>query len=220
MLLPIGFLAGCNFLVGSLAQIPYFGWIFGLLPFPLVLVSGLLIVLFSIGGLLSAGLMPAAIAIERKGTYDSLGKTFNYVFARPLPLILYLIMLVWFLEFLGRTFLELRLVERVVAATMVPFWNNESFERIVAGDVDGLGGFKAICAWLYRLFLKGFSLLVVGTLVAYALGAFTSIFLIFRRDVDGLDYTDVARDPNERTPAPKAAPPAPAAPSATPPAAP
>lgn len=193
--LPVGVLAGLNLLAGTMAQIPYLGWLLGVLVLPLVLVSAVLIVLIGLGALVSIGLVPAAIAIERKGTYDSLGKAYSYIFARPLPLILYLALLWVFLAVFHKVFVEHALVERTAGSTMLLFWSNDTFEAISGGRTDEVEGFAWFCAWLWRLVLRVFRLLVWGALISYALGAFTSMFLVFRRDVDGLDEADLAQDP-------------------------
>lgn len=205
--LPVFFLAACNAVAGLFSQIPYLGWMLGWLPLPLMIVSSILILLIALGGLLSVGLVPAAIAVERKGTYDSLGKAFNYVFARPLPLVLYLLMLQVFLGILHALLLENDLVETVLRATVSPFWSNETYEHIVLGETSRLSGFQFFCGMLHAFVLVVYRLLVWGALISYALGAATSMFLIFRKDVDGLDDSDLARDPATASPTPPPAPP-------------
>ncbi|NRA96868.1 MAG: hypothetical protein HRU14_11745 [Planctomycetes bacterium] len=213
VMLPILFLLLCNQFAGVVTWIPGLGWVLGLLLLPLTIISSLLAVLIGIAGLVSLGFMPAAIATERKGTYDSLGKSFNYVFARAIPLILQLVILFYFLGFVHELFVEQRLVEGVVADSMLPLWEDSTsdFQRMVQGQ--NLDGFQGYCAFAYGAVMGLYRLLLWGALISFTFGAFTSLFLILRKDVDGVDYSDVARDPSDapdvpETPAPPASSPA------------
>ncbi len=181
-------------LAGLFGQIPWVGWLFMAMGFPLLIILALLVVLILTGGFLSLGLAPAAIAVERRGTYDSLGKAFNYIFARPLPLILHLTVVVTFVGLLDILLLEHRLMERVLSACLTPVFDWKDFSRIAAGDTAGQSGFAWFCAWLYKLSLHGYRILVYGAVISYVFGAFTSLFLIMRQDVDGIDPADVAKD--------------------------
>lgn len=205
--LPILFLILCNHLAGIVTWIPWVGWLIGVLLLPLTIISSLLAVLIGVAGFVSLGFVPAAIATERKGTYDSLGKSFNYVFARAISLFLHLVVLYFFLEFVHTLFVEDRLVERVLADTMSPVWAEADFKEMVTGRTANLDGFQGFCAWLFGVVIGGYRLLLWGALISFTLGAFTSLFLILRKDVDGMDYIDVARDPADAPDTPAPAPP-------------
>jgi hypothetical protein len=215
LLLPILGLAICNAGAGLVGSIPYVGWLVGVILIPLVLVSTVILILIAVAGLVGVGLMPAAIAVERKGTYDSLGKSFNFIFARPLPLILYVFLILTFLEIIHGLFIDRGVVENVMKTTLTPFGWTPRYDLVAVGNIDLLTGWEWFCALLHWLVMKIFHLLVWGAILSYALGAFTSMFLIFRQDVDGLEYEDVARDPAETPPGPAAGAPEAEAPPAT-----
>jgi len=212
--LPIAFLLGCNQAAGMFTSIPFIGWMIGPLMIPLTIIASLMAMLIGIAAVVSIGFLPAAIATERKGTYDSLGKAFNYVFARPIPVILHLYVLKIFIGLLFGLLVTDRLVEGILADTMTPWlWGDEAFgetfKHMLLGQTDHLEGFQGLCGYLFLAMYTAYRLLVWGALIAFILGAFTSLFLILRRDVDGMDYLDIARDPAEapaHDPAPDPAP--------------
>jgi hypothetical protein len=181
-------------LAGLFGQIPYVGWLLGALGFPLLVLMALLLVLIAAGGVASLGLVPAAVAIERRGTYDSLGKAFNYVFARPLPLLLHLVVIAAFVTILHRVLIEEAWVERAVALCLTPVFDWMRYSEIAAGATDRLAGFAWFCAWLYKVTWIAWRILVHGALIAYILGAFTALFFVLRQEVDGIDPADVAED--------------------------
>lgn len=197
VLVPIGFLWVCNLLAGLILGIPGLGWLLGIVVVPLLYLSSLLIFLIGLAGLASLGLLPATIATERESTYNSIGKTVNYVFARPLPLILYVTMVGLFIGLLHHTLIEREIVETVLTASVSPFWAGESFSEMLTGETSGLGGFEWFCGLFYALINTLWQLLVWGTLIAFTLGSSVSVFLILRREVDGVDYVDVARTGEE-----------------------
>ena len=49
---------------------------------------------------------------------------------------------------------------------------------------------------------------LIGVLVSFVYAAFTGMFLIFRRDVDGIDVSDIDLTPRPETPLPERVPPA------------
>ncbi len=206
VLLPIAFLLLCNHIAGIVTWIPWIGWVLGILVVPLVLISSVIAVLLGVAGVVSLGFVPAAIATERKGTYDSLGKSINYVFARALPLVLHLTVVWLFVDLIHGLFIDGRLVETVIARSMAPLWADGEFAQMVTGDTSGLSGFQWLCACGYGLVHLIYRLLLWGTIISFVFGAFSSLFLILRKDVDGLDYADVAPDslqgPGVPTPAP------------------
>jgi hypothetical protein len=212
ILAPVAFLLVCNQVAGLVTAIPVAGAFIGLLLIPLVLISSLLVVLLAVAGIASVGLVPPAIAIERKGTYDSLGKAMSYVFARPLPLILHLLVVALFVGFLHRLLVEHALVQRILAWSMTPFFVSESFgnefRTMVLGHPEALEGWRWLFAWGFQVLFVIYRLLVWGALISFTLGAFTSLFFVLRKDVDGVDYVDLARDPADAplaVPAPEVA---------------
>ncbi|MSR74167.1 MAG: hypothetical protein EXS14_01685 [Planctomycetes bacterium] len=192
--LPALALGSFNALAGLVFQIPWAGWVLSAVLLPLILLSSIMLVLIGLGGFLSLSMVPAAIAVERRGTYDSIGKSFNYILARPIVVLangLLVFALVWLLKDL---FLGQRVVEQILEFTAVPFWTNETYEAILRGQVESLEGFEWFCASVHSLVLRIYDLLVRGLLLSFIFGGGTSLFLILRRDIDGLDEAEIARE--------------------------
>jgi hypothetical protein len=197
LVLPILFLAVCNGVAGYICSIPYLGWIVGVVLIPLVIVSSVLIALAIGVGLVSLGLIPAIVAVERKGTFDAAGKATNCITARPLAMILYLSLIAVFVVYIVHGLLiDQKIIEQVRDLTLVPFMDTE-YEKIAAGMTDATTGFANFMAWIHLGIFKIFHLLLWGLVISLTLGGFTSIFLILRQDVDGIDPADIARDPAE-----------------------
>jgi hypothetical protein len=211
VVLPLLLLAFCNQIAGWVVAIPFIGGIFGIVLYPLVIITCIIIALCLLVGVFCLGLLPAVIATERKGTYDSLGKIFNYVFARPIPVVLHGASVLAFLWVLCTLFIDHRLMERVLGFTMTPVFGGEETEAMLLGQTSVLEGWKWFYGWLFKILLVVYSLLLRGALISLTLGAFTALFLVLRQDVDGVSTSEVAKDPlHVRTippaPAPAAAP--------------
>lgn len=219
-----------NAALGGLMQIPWIGIAFYLLlPVSFVL-SGLLLVLF-LTGVAGAGMVLGAISVERRGTLDAWGKSLNYIFARPLHFVVYLVLTkVVVVDLLIYYTIERRVIHEWAARSLSPLWRNSRFEAILAHE-GGLTGLDAAGSWLWWLFGAGLTLTLVGFAVTCVFSAFTGMFLILRSDVDGIDATDIELDEDLADPVPQpvlpeagceaappaAAPPSDADPSATPP---
>lgn len=201
--------AGCmaiivvfNATVGALMQIPWIGVVFyALLPLAFIL-SGLLLVLF-LTGIAGGGMVSGAIAVERRGTLDAWGKALNYIFARPLHFVVFLVLTkVVVADLLIHYTIERRVLHEWTARSLSPLWNNARFEAITARS-DGLEGLDALCGWLYWLFGAGLTLTLVGFAVTCVFSAFTGMFLILRSDVDGIDVTDIELEDEASDPVPQ-----------------
>ena len=68
---------GCNWLAGVVIGVPFLGWILFLVLYPLAILSGLIILLIAVGGLLGLFLMVAAISTEKNGTLDAISRAFS-----------------------------------------------------------------------------------------------------------------------------------------------
>lgn len=190
--LPLAVLAGGIFVLGLVASVPWVGWVLGLLILPLVLFAAIIFTVVGITSLLSIGLVPAAIAIERKGTYDSLGKSINYTLARPIPLLFYAALVFAFLTFLHQILLEWD-APRALYESFFPGFAEQA-ESVALGQHERLGGFASFMARVHGFLWTIVELLFYGLLVSLFFGAFTSGFFIFREDVDGLAPEDVASE--------------------------
>ena len=213
VLLPLILLAIMNQAAGWLTSIPYLGALLAVPLTPLAIISTMVIVLCCTVGIFCFGLMPAAIAVERKGTYDCLGKSFNYIFARPLPVILHVFTIATFVGLIITIFHEYDAMRRVLSWTMTPMFLSDSAEAMIMGEPDSLSGGQWLCAWVFRVFHVLFRLLLDGAILSLIAGALTALYLVLRKDVDGVGTADLAAQPRVAPPAPAPAKPVPEEPS-------
>ena len=131
-----------------------------------------------------------AIAVEARGTLDAWGKALNYTFARPLHIIVYVVLLkVLLFDFLIGFGLGRGLLHRWTRASLSPLWTNSGFENALDGHGEGI--YADLMAKAWDLF-SGLASLGLGAVVlSFALGGFTSMFLILRKDVDGIDTSEI-----------------------------
>jgi len=197
IMLSMAFLWIAVFGIGLVGHIPYVGWVLSAVLLPVVLFFTILFRILAWAGVLSLGMTAGAIACEKKGTWDSVAKAFNYLFARPLAVLLYVVLLwvfVWIVQGLLLNGDSLRLH---VGKLLVGFWPNEKYAMIARGAPAALEGFARIAAWLHSAVFWLVDALIRGAVLSWIIGAFTAMFLIFRKEVDGTEYTDIARTPGK-----------------------
>ena len=189
----VSFLAAGNFLLGSLMQIPYLGALF-LLLLPVCFVQTTLMLIIVGTSLLGAGMVSGAVAVEQRGTLDAWGKALNYIFARPLHVIIYMVLMKVFLVdiILGVAYRS-TMLESWTFTSLVPLWDNQGFQAILSGRAD-LEGFDAIASWLVRFVVSCVKLGIAGLVTSFAFAGTTAMFLILRRDVDGIDVSDIKQE--------------------------
>jgi hypothetical protein len=197
ILLSMAFLWLAIFGVGLIGQIPYAGWILSAILLPIVIFFTILVRILAWAGVLSLGMTAAAIACEKKGTWDSVAKAFNYLFARPLAVLLYVVLLGVFVWIVHGLLLNGESLRVHVANLLLPFWRNETYETIARGATEGLHGPAKAAAWLHSAVFWLVDALIRGAILSWIIGAFTAMFLIFRKEVDGTEYTDIARTPDK-----------------------
>ncbi|MFT7618612.1 MAG: hypothetical protein ACI97A_002259 [Planctomycetota bacterium] len=183
-------LAVVNFLIGSLMQIPFVGVVFYLLlPIAFIMTALMLIIAFT--SLLGAGMVSGAVAVEQRGTLDAWGKALNYIFARPLHVIIYMVLMNVFLkDIVWHYAFETQILRSWTFASLSPLWENVPFMDALRGtnfseEVSTVGSFiaKAVVAFV--------NLAIAGFVTSFVFAGTTAMFLILRRDVDGIDVADI-----------------------------
>jgi hypothetical protein len=196
-------LAGLAFLIAIanlVGSIPYAGWLFGIVLLIPSLLAALVIIVGGVIGLAALGLVPAAIATERKGTYDTFGRAATYVIGRPVPLILYGVLVGIFVVLLKTALIDMSLAETLIGRF---FFSDSRYEEIVTGVTSESGFLPKTAAYCHARVFDVYRLFVWGTLVSYVLGASTAAYLIFRNDMEGIPYGEIASDaPPKPAPAP------------------
>ncbi len=80
---------GCNWVAGVVIGIPFLGPIAFIVLYPLAILSGLIVLLIAVGGLLGLYMMVAAVSTEKNGTLDAISRAFSYIYTRPLQFFFY-----------------------------------------------------------------------------------------------------------------------------------
>lgn len=189
------FLGVAIFGIGLVGQIPYVGWLASTLLLPVVVFFVILVRILAWAGVLSMGMTAGAIAAEKKGTWDSVAKAFNYLFARPLSVLFYVVLLYFFVRIVQGILLDGANLREHAAAWLVPFGPSEVYPKIVTGDLADLTGTERFFAWLHAAVFRLIDALIAGAVLSWVIGAFTSMFLIIRKEVDGTDYTEIVKAP-------------------------
>jgi hypothetical protein len=179
--------------MGLVGQIPWFGWVVSAVLLPIVIFFTILIRILAWAGVLSLGMTAGAIACEKKGTWDSVAKAFNYLFARPLAVLLYVALLWVFVGIVGGLLLDEGNLRVHVSSMLINFWNNDTYAKIARGATAELDGFAQVAAWLHSAVFWVADALIRGAILSWIIGAFTAMFLIFRKEIDGTDYGDIVR---------------------------
>lgn len=193
VLASVSVLAAVNLLLGSLMQIPYLGVVFYLL-LPLAFVMTALMLIIAFTSVVGIGMVPGAVAVEQRGTLDAWGKALNYIFARPLHVIIYIVLMKVFLVDIVIGFgFESSILHEWTFASLSPFWENEGFDATLQSvdNVEGIAYFAALVAQFVVSFVN---LAIAGLVTSFAFAGTTAMFLILRRDVDGIDVGDIKQD--------------------------
>ena len=194
MALPILFCGAVVAILGLFAQIPYAGWVLNAVLLPGTVLFAVIMQIIWFAGIVALGFTPAAIASERKGIFETIPKILHYLFARPLPTVLYLSVLFVFFWLLESAVFAPERLKDALASLLTVIWRDETFDRIVRGDVAHLEGFAKFAGWMHLLMLGGIDALVRGAFLSWAAGGFTALFLMFRQECDGVDMADVVRE--------------------------
>lgn len=203
------FFLGLAALAGALSAIPGLGPFVQVVAHPLALVAGLTVVVLAIGGLFGLPVMQAALAAERNGTLDAISRTFSYVFTRPVAYFLSagLVSLVGgVIGRFGIAFIDVT----TRALRFGAGWNSASSgmdaERAIglgamAGKDDlalfswphvvGASGVTAVGFYVAWFMTALAAVAVHGYVLSYVLGGLTDIYFMLRRDVDGIDESEV-----------------------------
>ncbi len=189
--LPAGFCAGVVALIGAIAQLWAPGWIVGALLLPVAVLCTAMFGALVAAGVVSFLYFPAAVAIEGKRTYDGLGKTFNYLLARPFSALTHLVLVAaWFWVLDAWVLGDLR--ERTANLLgLFNFIDQASFRDIVRGNTAVDGPVATAIAFVWSALWWVITCIVHGALISWALAACTSSWLILRQDIDGNELTQV-----------------------------
>ena len=201
-------LAAVNAGIGAVLLIPYVGVVgYVLLPIAYI-VSGFML-LIGLTAVFGLGMVSGAIAVEKRGALDAWGKALNFILMRPVHFLVYLVVTkVMVVDIVYEIGVERRMLHRWTYSSLTPFGKTASFRRIAEFSNETAGG-EWLLKWIYWGIGGAFMLFLCGIVLSTALGAFTAMFLVLRRDVDGIDVSDIEIDaPTDVEPDPMPVPPA------------
>ncbi len=209
-LVPFGIIAAvgaCVVILGLIGNIPWAGeLIIGVSMLPAIM-AGAVIALILIGTVAGFSLMFPAVAYDGSDSFDSLSRSFSYIFAKPWRMGFYTIVAAiygaicyLFVRFFGflilysvRSFLAVGIWVKgtQTADKLTAIWPEPSFARLVSaipmsGNWSEIGG---------AFFIHIFSLLIVGLLAAFLISFYfsanTIIYALMRNKVDNAALSDV-----------------------------
>lgn len=195
ILLSMAFLWVTVFGIGLVGQIPWIGGLISAVLLPVTVFFTILVRILAWAGVVSLGMTAGAIACEKRGTWDSVAKAFNYLFARPLAVLLYVALLYVFVQVVQGVLLDGSHLRTHVSKLLVPLWNNPDYEAVARGAFSGLSGMAKVAAFLHAAVYWCIDALIAGAVLSWVIGAFTAMFLIFRKELDGTDYAEIVKSP-------------------------
>jgi len=200
-LLPLVFiviLLACNALLGAVGRIPGAGPIVVGLGYWLAAVSSFLVLLLAIGGSLGMMYMWPTIAMEGTDTFDAVSRSFAYLYSRPWKTA-WCFLVAWVYGAVCMAFavvftVALLYVTQASVAfglgrPQMSFLNSTAlWSRSLALDAGFSEKTGAVLVCTVHLMVWG---LLLGFWASFKLSAMTVIYAVIRRDVDGVDMSEV-----------------------------
>ncbi len=195
---------------GAASAIPGAGPFLQIVMQPLALVAALVVLILAIGGIFGLPVMQAALATEKNGTLDAISRTFSYVFTKPVA---YLVSVVLVTVVAG-VIAAFGAALIAIAARAMMFgasWASDpsapiDAARAIGGGIDvgmkpgGVLGWPQVekfdglpVMWVYVAWaITALATIVVnGYVLSYFVGGLTDTYFLLRREVDGIDDTEV-----------------------------
>ncbi len=202
-------------LSGLLGSIPFVGDVLLVLLIGITILIGMGIAFLLIGLLAGAGLMYPTIAVEGSDSFDSMGRTFSYIFGRPWHAIFYgLVALIYgaitylfvrFFLYLGLLATHTTLSWGVVrnsslynsdkvhpyADKLDLFWAPPTFSQLFRGlNWQAFNVWEAIIAVCIGIIIFLVAAVAYAYLLSYYFSASTIIYCLLRRKVDATDLDE------------------------------
>jgi hypothetical protein len=196
------------FILGLMGNIPRVGELIIGISIPLALISGALITVVLIGMFAGFNLMYPAVAYDGSDCFDSISRSFSYVYTKPWRMGFYTTIaavygaisytFVRFFAFilLLATHLLLELgvwvenSEKVCKFTAI--WPKPTFMKLISyKDVVATNWTESVAAFLIYLFLLAVVGLVVSFIISFYFSANTIIYSLMRYKVDNTAFEDI-----------------------------
>lgn len=208
----IGFVAGIIFVLGLGAKIPYVGGLIMALLMVLVLFLGTLIAITLIGTAAGFNLMFPAVAYDGADAFDSVSRSFSYVFSRPWRMGFYTLtatihgaicyVFVRLFAFLLLSATHLLLASAVGlggnGGNIDAFWGKPEFMNLIgSSSAAPTGVIENVAAVIIYLALWVVAGLVVAVVINYYYSANTIIYALMRNKVDNAEIDEIHQDAEE-----------------------
>jgi hypothetical protein len=197
------------FIPGLLGNIPHVGEIIIGLSMPMALFAGTLIAVVLIGTIAGFNLMFPAVAYDGSDSFDSISRSFSYIYAKPWRMLFYtsiaaiygsvcytFVRAVAFLALsLTRAFLQLVLWTQNSSAQankLDAIWPKPDFINLFGYSTAAPESWpEKIAAALIYFFVLIIIGLVVSFIISFFFSANTIIYSLLRKKVDNTEITDV-----------------------------
>ncbi len=208
----IGFVAGIIFVLGLGAKIPYVGGLIMALLMVLVLFLGTLIAITLIGTAAGFNLMFPAVAYDGADAFDSVSRSFSYVFSRPWRMgfytftatihgaICYVFVRLFAFLLLSATHLLLSSAVGLGGngGNLDAFWGKPEFMNLIgSSSASPTGVIENVAAVIIYLALWVVAGLVVAVVINYYYSANTIIYALMRNKVDNAAIDEIHQDAEE-----------------------
>jgi len=188
----------CNAFLGLVGRIPAAGPILLGLGYWLAAVSSFIVLLLAIGGSLGMMYMWPTIAMEGTDTFDAVSRSFAYLYSRPWKtawcvLVAWVYGAVCMAFAVGFTYALLWIAQASVSfglgGSQLSFLGStELWSRSLEPGAGFPEKFAAILVRVVYFLTCG---LLLGFWASFKISAMTAIYAVIRRDVDGVDMSEV-----------------------------
>jgi hypothetical protein len=162
---------------------------------PMALLGALVSVVLLLGLLFGWPLMWPTISAEGRDSFDALGRSYTYVFQRPLHYLFYAVVAALF-GWLG-WYLVSNFASAVIYMTNWGIsWGagGDRVKDLLEKPMADLAGLTWVAAYLIRLWHEFVRLLASGFLFTYFWTAATAVYFLLRRDADATEMDEVFLD--------------------------
>lgn len=211
LLIFLGALVGC---------IPVAGDFFIGIFFPAALLFGFLIAVVLVGGVAGAGLMMPAISAEGTDSFDGISRAYSYVYSRPWRFVWYfLVALGYCLVCAAVVYLFVWLTVEATLFTgkvgLKALYGRKKFDDIYSfymnwKFIKGQYWWTDVAAFLVGIWAHLLWALFLGFVASLKITAWTIIYYLMRKAVDGTEMTEVFTEEPEGETTPETAPATPA----------
>jgi len=198
----------CIVVLGLLGNIPYAGEIIVAIFTLLALIAAVVIAIVIIGTVAGFGLMFPALAFDGLDCFDSISRSFNYVYSRPWRMALYTgvaavygaicYLFVRFFAFLvllaTRFSLGVGLFEKG-DAKFEAIWPKPAFTNLAATSFESTTGSELVAAWIIHIFILFILGLIVAFIISFYFSANSIIYALMRKKVDNAPLDEICDGP-------------------------